>query len=169
MTMQRLAVFEEARRRTGALNRLPPRVVPIEVERVVGSADRAKASALRADFLPRRHGARAPRYRMVLAAMRAGTPLPAIEVYGLAGAYYVVDGHHRVAAARALGQLYLDALVHEFPLPGARDAARTVELTAERGASARPPRRATSNPGPGARPPWRPTLWSRLGQTARRA
>ena len=29
----------------------------------------------------------------------------------------MVDGHHRAAAARALGQLYLDALVHEFVLP----------------------------------------------------
>ena len=50
-------------------------------------------------------------------AMRAGQALPAIEVYALGEEYYVVDGHHRVAAARALGQLYLDALVHEFLLP----------------------------------------------------
>src|ERR687886_2350641 len=49
--------------------------------------------------------------------MRAGQALPPIEVYALGEEYYVVDGHHRVAAARALGYLYLDALVHECVLP----------------------------------------------------
>ncbi|HZS86333.1 MAG TPA: hypothetical protein VFE42_02445 [Chloroflexota bacterium] len=111
--------FDEAQRCLGALARLPPRPETIAVERVVGSVDAAKAASLRPDFLPRRLGAQSPRYREVEEAMYTGTPLPAIEVYGLDGAYYVLDGHHRVAAARALGQLYLDALVHEFLLPGA--------------------------------------------------
>jgi hypothetical protein len=129
--------FDEAQRCLGALTRLPPRAEAIAVDLVVGSVDAAKASSLRPDFLPRRLGAQSPRYREVEEAMRAGTPLPAIEVYGLDGAYYVVDGHHRVAAARALGQLYLDALVHEFLLPGARvnhavrDARQRRKLAAE--------------------------------------
>lgn len=112
--------FDEAQRCLGALARLPPRPETIAVERVVGSVDAAKAASLRPNFLPRRLGAQSPRYREVEEAMYTGIPLPAIEVYGLDGAYYVLDGHHRVAAARALGQLYLDALVHEFLLPGAR-------------------------------------------------
>ncbi len=75
--------------------------------------------------------------------MHAGTPLPAIEVYGLDGVYYVFDGHHRVAAARALGQLYLDALVHEF-LPPGRSASHAVpeaRQRCERGARPRGPLR----------------------------
>jgi hypothetical protein len=110
--------FEEARRRAGALTRRPPRVIPISVSCVVGSLDAAKAARLRPDFLPKQGGQTA-RYHSVETAMRDGASLPAIEVYGLGGAYYVVDGHHRVAAARRLGQLYLDAIVHEFLLPGA--------------------------------------------------
>ena len=115
--MRRLKSFEAARRCAGAWNRRPGRVVPIEVRRVVGSVDEVKRAALTPRFLPRWGGTQAPRYRSVLAAMQAGQALPAIEVYALGEDYYVVDGHHRVAAARALGQLYLDALVHEFVLP----------------------------------------------------
>jgi hypothetical protein len=115
--MRRLKSFEAARRCAGAWNRRAGRVVPIEVRRVVGSVDEVKRATLTPRFLPRWGGTQAPRYRSVLAAMQAGQALPAIEVYALGEEYYVVDGHHRVAAARALGQLYLDALVHEFLLP----------------------------------------------------
>jgi hypothetical protein len=46
-------------------------------------------------------------------AMKAGAYFPPIEVYRLDGACYVIDGHHRVAAAKEVGQIYLDALVTE--------------------------------------------------------
>lgn len=115
--MARLKSFDAARRCAGAWNRRPGRVATIEVRRVVGSVDEVKRAALTPRFLPRWGGAQAPRYRAVLAAMRTDRPLPAIEVYALGNDYYVFDGHHRVAAARALGQLYIDALVHEFLLP----------------------------------------------------
>src|SRR5207302_8436937 len=68
--------------------------------------------------------ANAPRYRSVLTAMCTDVSLPAIEVYALREEYYVLDGHHRVAAARAVGYLYLDALVHEFVLPATSAANR---------------------------------------------
>jgi hypothetical protein len=116
--MAALKSFEVTRRHLGALNRLPPQAQAIDVRRIVGSVDGVKAQTLRADFLPRAGRTRAPRYRSVLAAMCQERPLPAIEVYGLGGEYYVLDGHHRVAAARALGGIYLDAVVHEFPVPG---------------------------------------------------
>lgn len=122
--MARLKSFEEAQRRTGALNRLPPRVVPIDVECIVGSVDDAQRAALRPDFLPRRYGEQNGRYQSVYRALERDVPLPAIEVYALDGAYFVVDGHHRVAASRALGRAYIDALVHEFPLPGVHIGSR---------------------------------------------
>jgi len=112
-----LKSFDEESGREEGLGRLEPRLLPIEVRRVVGSVSGTKVEGLTKDFLPRQGGANAPRYRAVYTAMQDDTPLPAIEVYALRGKYYVVDGHHRVAAARALGYLYLDALVHEFLLP----------------------------------------------------
>ncbi len=115
--MRRLKSFEAERRCAGAWNRRPGRVTPIEVRQVVGSVDEVKRVSLTARFLPRWGGTQAPRYRSVLAAMQAGLELPAIEVYALGDEYYVLDGHHRVAAACAMGQLYIDALVHEFLLP----------------------------------------------------
>jgi hypothetical protein len=54
--------------------------------------------------------------------MRDGAAFSPVELYLLEDRYYVVDGHHRVAAARSLGQLYVDALVTEFrPMPSTAD------------------------------------------------
>jgi hypothetical protein len=46
--------------------------------------------------------------------MQCGKSLPAVDLYQLGFGYYVVDGHHRVAAARQLGQLEIEANVVEF-------------------------------------------------------
>src|SRR5579864_4341419 len=123
-TKPKIKSFEEARKRDGTLNRLPPRLLPVEIRRIVGSVSTPKIEGLTAGFLGRQDGENAPRYRSVYEAMQADVPLPPIELYALRGKYYVVDGHHRVAAARALGYLYLDALVHEFLLPATSDANR---------------------------------------------
>jgi hypothetical protein len=45
--------------------------------------------------------------------MKSGETLPPITVYQLGNRYYVVDGHTRVAAAKALGIDFLDADVIE--------------------------------------------------------
>jgi len=41
--------------------------------------------------------------------MERGELNEAISVYELDGKYFVLDGHHRVGAAKKLGQEYLDA------------------------------------------------------------
>jgi hypothetical protein len=51
------------------------------------------------------------RWRRVATAMMNGMKLPPIEVIQVGDAYFVKDGHHRISAARALGFLYLDAVV----------------------------------------------------------
>jgi hypothetical protein len=61
--------------------------------------------------------------------MQRGLPLPPVELYKIKGPrdqkgaapvseYYVVDGHHRVAMARKLGQAFLDARVVEYKVAG---------------------------------------------------
>src|SRR6266545_2809752 len=51
-----------------------------------------------------------------------GAELPPIDVYKLGFGYYVLDGHHRLAAALHNGQLEIDASVTEF-LPAADEQA----------------------------------------------
>jgi hypothetical protein len=96
-------------------------VVP--TDRVVGSVDRWRE--LRADFTRRAWPRLTDRHLAIAGAMRAGATLPPLVLYALvtppAGPgrpghceYYVVDGHHRVAMARRLGQAYLDAYVVEY-------------------------------------------------------
>ena len=81
----------------------------IPVASIVGSVDGASQLFDR-NFRPVSDRARA-RLGSVLVAMRQGEPLPPIEVWAWRGEYYVLDGHHRVAAARALGSDYISAHV----------------------------------------------------------
>jgi ParB/Sulfiredoxin domain len=83
----------------------------IPVASIAGSVDGASQQFDR-NFRPVSDRARA-RLGSVLVAMREGEPLPPIEVWAWHGEYYVVDGHHRVAAARALGYDYISAHVIE--------------------------------------------------------
>jgi hypothetical protein len=106
-------------------SRAGQQVVPIE--KIVGSVDRAKA--MRSDFFYRSGRAVTARFERIGEAMKQGKQLPPIELYKLkvrrqgreappASEYYVVDGHHRVAMARKLGQEYIDANVEAYRVAG---------------------------------------------------
>ena len=92
----------------------------IPVTSIVGSVDGASQLFDR-NFRPVSDRARA-RLGSVLVAMRQGEPLPPIDVWAWRGEYYVLDGHHRVAAARALGSDYISAHVIEVVEPSHYDA-----------------------------------------------
>jgi hypothetical protein len=83
----------------------------IPVASIVGSVDGASQLFDRS-FRPVSERARA-RLGSVLVTMRQGEPLPPIEVYAWRGKYYILDGHHRVAAARAVGDDFISAHVIE--------------------------------------------------------
>ena len=83
----------------------------IPVARIVGSVDGA-AQLFDRSFRPVSDRARA-RLSSVLVARIQNEPLPPIEVMEWRGAYDVLDGHHRVAAARALGDDYISGHVTE--------------------------------------------------------
>jgi hypothetical protein len=85
----------------------------IPLRQIVGATDGADGKFDR-DFLPTDERSRG-RFQAVVTALREGKPLPPIEVYRLHGRYYVADGHHRVAAARALGETSIAAYVTEIP------------------------------------------------------
>jgi hypothetical protein len=85
----------------------------VEIARIIGSVGRA--SELGADFRPlHRRSQDDSRYQRIHDAMERGESLPPVELYKLGYGYYVLDGNHRVAAAKALGQVEIDAIVTEF-------------------------------------------------------
>jgi hypothetical protein len=99
--------YEVDAARAGVVSSVPLGVRTIRVKRIIGSA--GKADKLRPDFLPLGAGPARANYQAILRRMKAGETLPPITVYALGNRYYVVDGHTRVAAAKALGIEFLDA------------------------------------------------------------
>jgi hypothetical protein len=108
-TRPTLPLLQEVTRGSRQLREAGEQFIPIDS--IVGSVDGASQLFDR-NFRPVSDRARA-RLGSVLVAMRQGEPLPPIEVYAWRGEYYVLDGHHRVAAARALGSDYISAHVIE--------------------------------------------------------
>lgn len=100
--------FEEVQRAHGALTARPLGVIQVPVAEIVGSVGRARyfPKGLRAGA-----GLTPSRVRRLVAALDHGEVLPAVLLYRLGHEYYIVDGHHRVAAARLAGQQDVDAEV----------------------------------------------------------
>jgi Domain of unknown function (DUF4032)/ParB-like nuclease domain len=103
--------FEEAQRVHRALTTRPLGVIQVPVDEIVGSVGRAR-------YFPRGlrpgQGLTPSRVRRLVDALRRGQVLPAVLLYRLGHEYYIVDGHHRVAAARIIGQQEVDAEVVAF-------------------------------------------------------
>lgn len=111
----------------------------IPAAKIVGSVGRSQN--LRSDFFYRTGAAMTARFRRIGQAMEEGKVLPPIEVYKAKlprkdgdqevqkTEYYVVDGHHRVAMAKKLGQDYLDAHVVEYRVANGSSDAPTPEPT----------------------------------------
>jgi hypothetical protein len=57
-----------------------------------------------------------PRFQRIAAEIRSGHGMDPVGLYRCSGSYYVLDGHHRIAVARALGQRSVCALVTEVRL-----------------------------------------------------
>jgi hypothetical protein len=86
-------------------------VQDILLDQVVGTATAAKRVDFDASFLPLARRQR-ERWSRLYAFMSAGFgDVPPIAVYQLEDSYYVIDGHHRVSIARALGRDRIEAKV----------------------------------------------------------
>jgi len=92
----------------------------ISVDEVIGTAVQGVAQR-GLDFQPL-PAFRSPnwrgRFQRIRQALDRLETLPPIDVLKTAGGYWVVDGHNRVAAARANGQVAIDADVRYALLPG---------------------------------------------------
>jgi len=88
----------------------------VSVADIVGTASYAPETR-QWDFLPTPGHEPADwqtRWQRLEAASRSLTTLPPIEVLKAGRGYWVVDGHNRVALARATGQAWIDADVTEL-------------------------------------------------------
>ncbi|NIH82402.1 ParB N-terminal domain-containing protein [Amycolatopsis viridis] len=88
--------------------RIGLRVIPLSS--IVGSVDRGRDFDRR--FRPTSGRVRERWERLALAARR-GESIPPIEVYRVGDLHFVIDGHHRVSVAYALGLTTIDAMVTE--------------------------------------------------------
>jgi hypothetical protein len=82
----------------------------ITLDSIVGSVDRSREFDRR--FRPTSGQVR-ERWQRLALAQRRGEAIPPIEVYRIGDMHFVVDGHHRVSVAHALGLKTIDAYVTE--------------------------------------------------------
>jgi hypothetical protein len=82
----------------------------ITLDSIVGSVDRSREFDRR--FRPTSGQVR-ERWQRLALAQRRGEAVPPIEVYRVGDMHFVVDGHHRVSVAHALGLKTIDAYVTE--------------------------------------------------------
>jgi hypothetical protein len=80
----------------------------VPLGQIVGTVEPTKCIDRR--FRPTSDHVRA-RFQRVAAEARSGRGMDPVELYQCGGSYYVLDGHHRIAVARALGQRSIWALV----------------------------------------------------------
>jgi hypothetical protein len=124
--------LDETIRRLKPFSRHHLGVQAIPVERVVGTEGRAGDFDRR--FAPRRRDV-SERMRRVSEAFPDGS-FPPIVVFRLGEAYFVIDGHHRVAVARRKGIEQIDAEVTElstkWTLPADADMALIIHVEQQR-------------------------------------
>jgi nucleotide-binding universal stress UspA family protein len=109
-----LLSYEDVRHKLQARERSGRNLKEIPIDAIVGSVSRY--TDFTRSFLPR-GSVSEERWSQVRAAMTDMTGLPPIEVYQIGDAYFVVDGNHRVSAARQLGANYIEAYVTELETP----------------------------------------------------
>lgn len=107
---EELLSLEEMRRRLRLFDQRYVGIEPIRVDSIVGTADRRPEFG--PGFLPKEFEGR-DRWRRVEQAFPA-SDFPPIVVFKVGEAYFVVDGHHRVAVAKQRGIEYIDAEVTEL-------------------------------------------------------
>jgi len=85
----------------------------VPISQIVGTVEPTRYFDRR--FRPTSDDVRA-RFQRIAAEVRSGRGMDPVELYRCGGSYYVLDGRHRIAVARAVGQRSVGALVTEVRL-----------------------------------------------------
>ncbi len=83
----------------------------VPLENIVGSVGRYRD--FDSQFTPR-NISRDERLQGIIAKMKAGKSLPPISLYQIKDDYFILDGHHRVTAAKRLGHTHIRACILEL-------------------------------------------------------
>ncbi len=105
-----LIPFEDLKRTLGSAGQSYRGLQPVPLDKIIGSLGRS--DDFDRAFLPTQNQTRG-KWVSVDSAYHQGVSLPAISLYKVGDAYFVVDGHHRVSVARRQGQSFIDAEVIE--------------------------------------------------------
>lgn len=112
--LERLECFQAVARQQ-ADRSVQVRAVPLD--QIHGSVD--GASAFDSEFYPTTDRTR-NRWLRVATALIRGESLPPVELIQVGERYFVLDGHHRISAARMLRFTHVDAVVTVWEMTGDR-------------------------------------------------
>jgi len=109
--IDRAKCFGEDLNYNGPFKYIDQGVNNVQLNQVVGSV--GKCSAFDIEFIPRSH-VPPDRLNNIKQAIRNGKSLPPVNLYKVDNEFYVMDGNHRVAAAKGLGHSKILAKVVEL-------------------------------------------------------
>lgn len=130
----------------------------IEVDKIIGSVDRY--GDFDAEFMPKEPFT-LDRWTKLRQAQLEGIEFPPIHVYKVGDTYFVKDGNHRTALAKAQGQHFIDAYVIELEVPVDLDPSDTIKDVILKGEYAEFLEKTQL---PQLRPSHEPILFSRPGR-----
>ena len=112
---RRLRLFNDVQEQEQAVDTVERGTMRVPVRKIVGTVGRY--NDFDSEFRPKRDRSN-PRLSGIIKAMRTGKSMPPISLYQIKDDYFVVDGHHRLLAARTLGMEDISACILEL-LPSA--------------------------------------------------
>jgi hypothetical protein len=87
----------------------------VPTDQIVGTAEPSKSRCFDRRFRPTSEVPRT-RFERIATDSRSGRGMDPVDLYRCGGQYYVLDGHHRIAVARALGERWVSANITDVRL-----------------------------------------------------
>lgn len=87
----------------------------VPINQIVGTAEPTRSRCFDRRFRPTSEVPRT-RFERIATDIRSGRGMDPVDLYRCDGQYYVLDGHHRIAVARALGERWVLANVTDVRL-----------------------------------------------------
>lgn len=110
-TADHVSSFNEQQKKEEDVKFIDHGVITVDLEKITGSV--GKYYDFDSRFRPKKHVS-GKRFSNIKRAMREGKKIPPVKLYQIRDDYYVLDGNHRVAAAKELGRFDVQARVIEL-------------------------------------------------------